>query len=109
MAEKHITPKNAARIVGVSERQLLHKLDTANVSVSSLSYDDSRKKFTASMKKSGQKKTMYIVENPRGKSVFFASQGALDHMRNNPDLYKDLRESATAVYIPTLTGRIDLL
>jgi hypothetical protein len=113
-----IMPRDVARVVGISEQQLLRRLDTANVTVSSLSYDDNTHEFTAYMS-GGQKKIMYIVETPRGRGAFFGSRGALNHMKNNPDLYPHLQESATAVYIPVLisiegrtdvlAGRIDLL
>ncbi len=113
-----IMPRDAANMIGVSEAHLLRRIDTANVTVSSLSYDENTHEFTAAMS-GGQKKIMYIVETPRGRSANFARRGALNHMKNNPDLYEQLRESATAVYIPVLisiegrtdvlAGRIDLL
>ncbi len=106
-----IMPRDVARVVGISEQQLLRRLDTANVTVSSLSYDENTHEFTAAMS-GGQKKIMYIVETPRGRSAYFARRGALNRMRDNPDLYEQLLESATAVYIPVLTeweGRTDLL
>ncbi len=108
MAERRIRYSKAANLLGISESLLLHRMDSANVFINSLSYDDETEMFTA-VTKGGRRKILYVVENPQGRSPYFTSIDKLDYMYGSPDLYPKLRESATAVYAPTLHGRNDLL
>jgi hypothetical protein len=108
MAERPIKPDNAANIIGVSEGQLLRRLDSANVEVSTLHYDDQKQQFPARTK-GGQNKVAYVVETPRGKSVYFALPGSVNRIKTDPDKYPHLKETATAVYVPGLNTRKDLL
>ncbi len=108
-SKESITVGDAAGYVGVSKEHMFKRIYSAGLDASTLRYDVKSQEFTASTS-GGAKKVMYIVETPRGRSAYFTRRGALKHMRENPNLYQRLRGSATAVYMPTITGgRINLL
>ncbi len=103
MTEEPIKPVEVASIIGVTKKHLLPSMDTANVEVSTLAYDDGLDSFIASTP-SGRSKTLYVVETPRGKRALFGNRRSMHHLIESPELHESspdiLDERATTVYIP---------